>query len=96
MPGSSDTEAEVFDMLGNISSITVHCIMTAADVATLKTSVDSITALCSNEQSTTVDFVSDITGTAKVMVNNVDVTVEVNGLQCVADLNIQLLVGVRN
>ena len=92
MPTGDSDETEVFDMLGVTRILTVTGTFTGSTVSAVKTKVDAIEALADGEQDTSVDFVSDQTGTISVKVASITTTWELPGF--VANYEIKLIEGV--
>lgn len=85
--GDSDT-TEVVDFLGVIKTITCRGTFNLENVAATKAVIDSIEALVNGDQNSTVNFVSDQTGTIAVMIANFSVTWDVPGFKCSYDLKL--------
>lgn len=88
MPTGDSDETEVFDMLGVTKIISVRGKFTGTDVATVKAKIDAIEALIDGDQSATVDFVSDQTGTIAVKVASIKSNWDVPGFKCEYDIKI--------
>jgi len=94
LPASDSDDAETFDLLGTTKIITVGGTFSGASVSTIKTSIDAILAICDGDQSTSVDFVSDITGTLSVKVGSVDFVQDVTSSNYLIRYTVKLLEGV--
>ena len=70
-PRSDSSLAINYDFFGATRALTISGKIIASNVASLKTAVDNLRNLIDGDQVSTVSFVSDITGTVKVIVNSI-------------------------
>ncbi len=91
MPTGDSDETELFDMMGVVKTITASGTISKGTIAETKSWVDSLEALADGDQDITVDFVSEQTGTIKVMVALVDINWSLPGFK--ADYTIKMIQG---
>jgi len=72
LPLSDSDATEVFDFGGSVRTFTVPTLQTGATVGALKTILDTFLALLNGDQSSTVAYVSDLSGTINVKVRSID------------------------
>lgn len=90
IPTGTAQETELFDMLGVIETISVEGSY-GDTVANLKTFADSLFALSNKEQTGTIIFNSDQTGSVSVMISSIDVNWEIPGTHI--SWSVKLLIG---
>lgn len=78
IPTKDSDETEVFDYFGSIRRVNIEGIF-EGDVATIKVSIDAISALISGNQSVSVNLITDYTGTIKVKVERFTSTWNIPG-----------------
>lgn len=94
LPAGDSDAAETFDLLGTTKIITVSGTFSNSTVAAIKTSLDTILALCDGDQETSIAFVSDITGTLQVKIGSVDFVQDVSSSTYLVRYTLKLLEGV--
>jgi len=90
LPTGDSDETEVFDLLGVVKTITLVGVFAESTISATKTKVDDIEALVDGNQ-TTVNFVSDQTGTISVMIADISTSWDLPGNRC--NYNIKLIQG---
>ena len=91
VPSLDSDQTEVFDLLGVIKLIGVEGIFSGGSTAATKALIDSVEALIDGNQTSTVTFTSDQTGTITVKVASITSTWELPGFA--ANYNIRLIQG---
>ena len=90
--GDSD-QTEVFDLGGNLETISVEGYYTSDSVANTKTKVDALLALFDGSQDTAISLITDQTGTLSVKIADVSITWSIGDTptSVVANYGIKLL-----
>lgn len=93
IPTLDDSSTELFDLLGATTIITVSGYFQGDTIAAVKAKVDIIKNILDGDQSSTVEFISDPTGSIDVMIGSAMFDWDVPGFRC--SYTIKLLKGVN-